>query len=114
MAEMSTSATDFYEHPVSAFDPFYTRDLDNFHYQWNVFLKECRRLLCDYLQLTVDSDAKHWKKYACDVLNMVKDVLERVKGYERNSGYNLLHHNHSMHGHLVPQYSVLKLIIDVR
>lgn len=90
--EMSSEAIEFFRHPITAFDPFYTRDFDNFHNQWNIFLKECKRLLIDYLQLAIDTDDSTWTRYASKVLGIVHDVLGRVKGFEINSGHTLLHH----------------------
>ena len=107
--QFSNDSKDFIRHPVTAFDPFYTRDYDNFRYRWNCFLTECKRLLIDYLKLAIDDSSESDLRNASKVLGIASDTLSKIRGYESNSGIVLLHRSRSQRPGVRMHLSLLNL-----
>lgn len=95
LIEDFTDAIEFAEHPVKAYDPFYTRDNHLFDSYWYDFIR--------FLQCTVDdayalrelgniSDLD-CRRIVALCLELPRSAATKVKSYEEHSGNSLLNHS---------------------
>lgn len=69
----------FTKHPVSAYDPHYTQDIDTWRLCFDEFMHFTRELIL----------SNPTRKTMNFLHGIVADVIYRVKAYERHSGVNL-------------------------
>ncbi len=73
----------FYQHPVKAYDPRYTRDYDNFVYRWGLFREGMRGYLLDALSM------KDLHRYNI-LMDLFVDTVDRIRYAERKQDLVLI------------------------
>lgn len=73
-------AEKYSEHPVQAYDPFYTRDTFLFNCWWNDFSQFLREIVAS----NQDSHSVNW------ATNLYYDAILKCKAYEKVTGISLL------------------------
>lgn len=90
----------FRDHPVRAYDPAYTRDGDNFLYQWESFIERLRTELVDALHLS-----NH--RLVGDIHEVYYDTIRKIERFERATGQCLISYYDSQ-GRLRQNRSVIR------
>ncbi len=85
----------FADHPVKAFDPFYTRDFDSFDATWHDFKKWAARAvtaLIDQYELDSTSSRKRFliRREIADIYGMYESIHRKCHAYGVHTGNFLL------------------------
>ncbi len=92
---------EFQNHPIAAFDPFYTRDYANFSYAWDNYRKQVRELV----------DAAESLKRVNKLLGDFVDTVSKIYAYERATGNHFLSFTDSS-GRMRQNRSYLSMLDD--
>ena len=87
-------AREFSEHPVKAFDPFYTRDFAMFDYHLDMFKKflitRLRNIIDELETFQRDPESIETRKEISNLYSMKHQVVSKCEAYALHTGINLL------------------------
>jgi hypothetical protein len=92
---------EFQKHPIAAFDPFYTRDWDNFRYAWDNYRKQVRELV----------NAAESLRKVNKLLGDFVDTVSKIHAYERATRNHILSFTDSS-GRMRQNRSYLRMLDD--
>lgn len=93
-------AREFSEHPVKAYDPFYTRDFAMFDYHFDMFtkfiIKSLRGIIHSIEQGDLAPDSLATRKQIADLYTMRHNVETKCHAYALHTGINLITKKNSL------------------
>lgn len=93
---------EFRQHPIQAYDPFYTRDINLFNCVWDDFRREVRRRCLDAAS----------RRELNRILNEFVDTVQKIKTYERATGHTFISYRDSA-GRMRQNRSYFRQLLEV-
>ena len=93
-------AREFSEHPVKAYDPFYTRDFAMFDYHFDLFtkflIKSLRGIIHSIELGEIDPDSLATRREISNLYAMRHNVEVKCNAYAYHTGINLISRTNSL------------------
>ncbi len=97
MAYTYEDAREFSEHPIKAYDPFYTRDITMFDYHFSMFreflIRELKAIIRDIDEGTIDPNCFDTRKEIANLKSLWYTVHKKCQAYASHTGINLISKN---------------------
>lgn len=94
--------TGFQEHPIAAYDPFYTRDRNLFYSAWDDYRRSLRR------RLLAANNLKEFNR----ILNGFVDTVHKIYAYERATSTHFIGYTDSS-GRMRRNRSYLEMLEEI-
>ena len=98
---METSSLTFAEHPVQAFDPWYTKDYNLWHCAWDDYRSSIKQRLYDCKT----------RRDTHPILREFVETCDKIKAYERATGHTFISYFRT-DGRMRSSRSYLRLLFD--